>query len=331
MALKIYSILNIILFFLSSNAKRLTTKQKKIINIDYPVNNKYINFIYISLVSLLENADKNSMYHIYIQAAGNFQIDKAQLLYDLEKLYFNCFIHIINMKSDFSGVIEGNLEKSTYYRLKLPILCPKLNRIIHLDADTLILKDLMELYTLNFEGKYILGRLDILANELDKFGIQTNTYINCGILLFDLYSLRKYKYVDKFMDYIKLHNNYRYLNHHDQTLINYVCHDKIGVLKPKYHMWPFKSQREIITTNNAFRIPYDEKEFIQDYYDPFIVHFPGYKKKNIKDEGGLHNEKYYKYYLIAEERKKNTKFGFFKKIVYYFLHYINFLFHFGKT
>ena len=89
MALKIYSILNIILFFLSSNAKRLTTKQKKIINIDYPVNNKYINFIYISLVSLLENANKNSMYHIYIQAAGNFQIDKAQLLYDLENYSYN--------------------------------------------------------------------------------------------------------------------------------------------------------------------------------------------------------------------------------------------------
>ena len=322
MALKFCNILIlIIILLLFSHTKRLINKQKKIINIAFPVNNKYVNLIYIALVSLLENSDNNTIYNIYVQRGELFKKSNSKLLRNLEKIYFNCIINIINMKSDFSEALEGKLETSTYYRLKLPILCPKLNRIIHIDADTLILKDLMELYTLNFERKYILGRLDILVDELDYLGIHTDTYINCGILLIDLYSLRKYKYVEKFLEYIFYHNDYRYLNHHDQTLINYVCHDKIGILRPKFHMWPFKNKKEVISTNKVFRIPYNEDEFIKDYYDPFIIHYPGYGKKNIKDRGGIYYEKYFKYYIIAEERKKNTKFGFFKMFSTYFLHY----------
>ena len=320
MVLKFYNILILIIFFLLSNTKRLINKQKKIINIAFPVNNNYINLIYISLVSLLENSDKYTIYNIYIQIGGHFTKSNAELLSNLEKIYFNCFIYLINMHSDFSNAVKGKLDISTYYRLKLPNLCPKLNRIIHIDSDTLILKDLTELYTLNFEGKYILGRLDILVDELDSLGVYTNTYINCGILLIDLYSLRKYNYVDKFLEYIRIHNNYRYLNHHDQTLINFVCHDKIGILRPKFHMWPFKDEKEVLSTNKKFRIRYDEKEFIKDYNDPVIIHYPGYNKNKIKYKS-TYNDEYYKYSRIAEERKNNIKFGFFKTIIDYIKHF----------
>ena len=300
----------------------LFKQTEKKINLAFSVNNRYINFLYIALVSLLENSSKNTVYNIFIQIGYDFSKKNINLIIQLEKIYFNCFIHIIDMKYDFYGTIEGKLDISTYYRLKLPILCPKLNRIIHIDSDTLILKDLMELYTLNFQGKYLLGRLDILADELDSLGIKTNTYINCGVLLIDLYNLRKYNYTDKFMEYIKYHNNYKYLNHHDQTLLNYVCHDKIGYFRPKYHMWPFRNKKEIINTNKAFRTPYNQAEFLADFYDPFIIHFPGEFKKNIKEKGGIYHEKYYKYSLLAEERKTNKKKNGFFKFNDYIIHLI---------
>ena len=311
MHIKLYHILIFILVFQIRETKRLSNKQKKYINIAFPVNNKYINFLYISLISLLENSDKNTVYNIYIQVGEMFDKNNMQQLYDIEKHYFNCFINIINMHSDFNGVIQGRLDTCAYYRLKLPVLLPNLNRIIHIDSDTLILKDLMELYTLNFNGKYILGRLDILVNELDFLGIQTNTYINTGILLFDLYNLRKNNYVDKFMNYIKEHNNVEYLYHHDQTLINYICYDKIGVLRPKYHMWPFKDKKDVIEKNKIFRIPYNEDEFISDFYDPFIVHFVGEDKVDIFFKWGKFYDKYYSYSKIAEQKMKDVKFHVF--------------------
>ena len=263
--------------------KRLANKQLKIINIAYSLNNRYINLFYTSLYTLLENSNKNTIYHIYIQVGNSFEDNYKEIIKKFEKIYFNCFIHILDMKNDFSHAIRGTLDTSAYYRLKLPILCPNITRIIYLDSDTIILKDLTELFTLNFEKNYILGRLDPLSNELDSLGIFINNYINTGVLLMDLYNLRKYNYVKNFIDYLNNHNNYRYLNHHDQTLINYICHDKIGILKPRYHIWPFQNEEDINKTNNRFRIKYNISNFIRDYYNPYIVHFPGGFKKRIME------------------------------------------------
>ena len=284
--------------------KRLSNKQKKIINISFSLNNKYINEFYTSLYSLLENSHKNTMFHIYIQIGSSFDNNNKEMIKKFETIYFNCFFHFLDMKNDFSGAVKGIMDISTYYRLKLPILCPDKTRIIYLDSDTIVLKDLTELYTLNFENKYILGRLDLLSNELDSLGLYIKNYINAGVLLMDLNSLRRYNYVDKFLQYLKLHNNVRYLNHHDQTLINYVCHDKIGILKPKFHMWPFDNKSEINETNNIFRIKYNITEFIRDYYDPFIVHFPGIYKKR---EGTKFVKKKKKYFEMVQNLTNELK------------------------
>ena len=281
------------LCFLFCFPKRIFNKQKKEINIAYSLNNNYINHFYTSLYSLLENSHKNTIYHIYVQIGSSFDENNKQMIKKFETIYFNCFIHFLDMNNDFSKAIKGIMDVSTYYRLKLPILCPDVTRIIFLDSDTIVLKDLTEFYTLNFENKYILGRLDLLFDELDSLGIYSKNYINGGVLLMDLHSLRKYNYTDKFLEYIRLHNTYRYLNHHDQTLLNYVCLNRIGILKPKYHMWPFYSEEEIKQINSKFRIKYNITEFISDFYNPFIVHFPGIYKNREKTIFFKKKQKYF--------------------------------------
>jgi hypothetical protein len=92
MHIKLYHIFIFILIFQFGETKRLSNKQKKYINIAFPVNNKYINFLYISLISLLENSDKNTIFNIYIQIGEMFDKNNEQLLYDIEKYYFNCLI-----------------------------------------------------------------------------------------------------------------------------------------------------------------------------------------------------------------------------------------------
>ena len=288
------------LFFLLISPIKIFQKQKKIINISFAIDNKYTNTLLVPLVSLLKNSDNNSIYHIYILVGETFNEKNSKLLYNLEKVYFNCFIHIINLGKDFQDSYKKKfIDTSTYYRLELPHICIDINRIIYIDADTVILHDLIELYTLNFENKYILGKLDKYGNELDKLNINIKNYINCGVLLMDLYNLRKYGYVDKFMDYIKMNNNKEYLKSQDQTLINYICHDKIGILKPKYHMWPYKSIEKCLEDNKKLRIPYNEIDINEGFYNPFIIHFPGefkFRKTFIND---LFYKDLYEYTILS--------------------------------
>ena len=291
------------MYFLFCLPKKLSNKQKKIINLAFSTNNKYIEFLFTSLYSLLENSNINTVYFIFIQIGEEFEENNKKLINGLEKLYMNCFIYFLDMKSDFNSVFSIYIHYSTYYRLKLPILCPKINRIIYIDTDSLILKDLMELFTLDFEQKYILGRLDKIVDELDSLGKYTKTYINCGILLIDLYSLRKYNYYNKFMDYLDKYNNTKgYLKNQDQTLINYVCQDKIGLLDPKYHMWPFRNEEEIRGFNNRLRTKYNIEDLIKDFKDPFIVHYAG-GGKNMKQDTIYHRK--YHQYLNDSKKIKN--------------------------
>lgn len=263
-----------LLFLISP--KKISNKQKKIINISFTINDQYMHDFFIPLVSLLKNSDKNTVYHIYILVGEYFPPKKYKTIYNLEKIYLNCFIYIINLGKSFEGTYTRKFSHiSTYYRLKLPQICNDLNRIIYMDTDTVILNDLTELYTLNFEGKYILGKLDKYTNELDKFKLYINNYINCGVLLMDLYSLRLYRYADKFMDYIINHNNEYYLPSQDQTVINYICHDKIGILKPVYHMWPYSNKQKCLEDNKKLKIPYDLIDINKAFDSPFIIHFPG--------------------------------------------------------
>ena len=135
------------------------------------------------LISLFENSDKNSIYQVHILVGEDFKKENYQLLYSLEGNYFNCFIKIINVGNYFKNLYISFLDESAYYRLKLPTICPDNNGI---------LKDLIDFYSLNFNGKYILGRLDIETNCLAHLNIYIKNCINSGVLLMDLYILRKF-------------------------------------------------------------------------------------------------------------------------------------------
>ena len=293
----------IIIGFLLISSKKLFNKQKKRINISFAINNNYTDLLLIPLVSLFENDNKNSIYHIYILIGEKFEQKNLRLFYNLEKIFFNCFIHIINLGNEFEGVHKSFLDIIVYYRLKLPELCSNLNRIIYLDSDCIILKDLLELYTLNFEGNYFLARLDKYTDELDKFKIYIKNYVNTGVLLMDLYNLRKYNYVDKFMEYIEIHNDEKYLNAHDQTLLNYICHEKIGILKPAYHMWPYKNEEDIYKENDELRIKYESCDITKGLNNPFIVHFPGDFKFKMELIHLSYYKRYYEYFMKSKKLK----------------------------
>ena len=114
---------------------------------------------------------------------------------------------------------------AAYYRLILPELLPNINKIIYLDGDTLTLDDLKEMYDINMDNYYYKGFLDIYIEE---FLPNNNNYICSGVLLINLENLRKDDIINKMYDYMIKNNDN--LEHHDQTIINGVCSEKIGIL-----------------------------------------------------------------------------------------------------
>ena len=89
---------------------------------------------------------------------------------------------------------------------------------IYLDSDVLIFEDLQEMYNLPFNNNYILGFLDLLNYGVDYLGLNSEKYINAGVLLINLEKIRK---DNKCFEMLYMAKNYKKLNNNDQTIIMY--------------------------------------------------------------------------------------------------------------
>ena len=81
----------------------------------------------------------------------DFEKKNFHLLYTLYEQfdYFN--ISIIEKDERYKDAyISGRITQQTYFRFSLGELLPHLNRIIYLDSDIIVYKDLGNIYNLNF-------------------------------------------------------------------------------------------------------------------------------------------------------------------------------------
>ena len=158
-----------------------------------------------------------------------------------------------------------------YYKILLPLLFPDFERIIYLDGDTLIRKDISEMYNYPFNDNYILGFPFYMTHIMDKYGIKAEHYINGGCLLFNIDKIRKdNKDVDLLQFTIK---NNSVLEFREQDSINYIFYPKIGFLPLKYGIYMIGSNETFNSLSKYTRSPLNLTEGYEAVADPAIVHF----------------------------------------------------------
>ena len=149
---KFVNIILLLLFLILIFKDKISTKamyneNKTKIPISYSTDNKYIYIIIVSITSLVINAGKNTLYIIYILHTPDFTENSKKILNEFETKYKNsCRITFINMGDRYKNLkFKKRLSISTYYRLSLHDILPNINKIIYLDGDTLVFRDLKEL------------------------------------------------------------------------------------------------------------------------------------------------------------------------------------------
>ena len=258
-----------------------------IIPISMCLNDEYIYPTIVAITSILENANLYTKYDFHILHTSNFLIENKNKLKNFEKKYPNkCSINLINM-TNFKFK-NANLSRhintiAAYYRIVLSELFPNINKMIYLDGDTLILDDLKDMYDINMDNYYYKGFLDI---SIDQFLPNNDNYICSGVLLINLGNLRKDDIINKMYNYMIKNNKNLYF--HDQTIINGVCSEKIGLLPPYYGIINVENLNILYNkTNKVYRnkkIRYTNNELREAYLYPKILHCgkkPWRKNKNI--------------------------------------------------
>ena len=242
------------------------------IHISYSLDNKIIYPTFVSMVSGLENNDYSKniiVYHLLL--SYDFNTTKIEIFESLKKNYkaiINYYI-IPHMFSNTRSWSSGT--DCVYYKIILPMIFPDFERIIYLDGDTLIRKDLSEMYNYPFNGNYILGFPFYMTYVMDKHGINATHYINGGCLLFNIKKIRKdHKDVDLLQFTYK---NNSALKFREQDSINYIFHPNIGFLPLKYGIYMIGSNGLFKAISKFTRSPLNLTEGYEAVKDPGIVHF----------------------------------------------------------
>ena len=287
---------------------------KNQINVCMSLDEKFIYPTLVSMTSALENNDKRKniiIYHLIL--SYNFNTKLLEIFDSLTKKYevfinYYIFPNLFNSYRTWVGSTH-----TIYYKIFIPIIFCDFRRMIYLDSDTLIYKDLYEMYNLPFNDNYILGYPFHDVYLIDKFVKNATTYINGGVLLFNIEKIRK---DNKDIELIKFTFDYnKKLFFLEQDSINIIFFKKIGLLPLKYGIYLYgdiNSFNEKV--KKRLRINLNEKEVINAINEPSIVHFsccsPKIWYKNSTNAFGVNkicNRFYNDFYYYANKTIYHSK------------------------
>ena len=203
------------------------------INVCLSCDEAYAKYAGVVIASILSNAEKDEKHDFYILDGGIEQNTKN----DLEKLKTikDCEINFI--KIDESMFEEYKTVRTHYYitlpafyRLKMASLLPDLDRVIYFDCDFVVCTSLKELYNVDFGDNIIAGVLDKKTKRLKE----NPTYINSGLIVFDLNKMRKNNIEAEFLKWTKSHMEKIKLG--DQEIINEVLRGRIKLLESEWNV-----------------------------------------------------------------------------------------------
>lgn len=279
------------------------------IYIAFSTNDIYIPYLDVCLRSLIDYADKEKDYHIFI-LYSTITENNIQTIKELEQK--NVSISFINVQSSLSAVqedtffVNNHLTVETYFRFFLPDIFPQLDKILYLDCDMLIQKDVAKLYQTNIDGFYLGATRDlgIILNlnktkekHIEYFTQTLNLknpydYFQAGCLLFNLKEMRKDNISHLLIEKLKQVKNPMY---HDQCILNAVCKDKVFFIRQN---WNF-------TWHIYITEPYWQKYLGNKHSDiylnaktnPYIIHYTGGQIKPINYPQLPESKKFWKYAL----------------------------------
>ncbi len=210
-------------------------------NILIAINKKYIKQANI-LLNSIQYSNMKEKFDIYILHRELEKSDEKRIYNNLNIEQFNMhFIKIENNDIQSLPTYEKRYPVEIYFRIFASKYLPKdLDKILYLDADTIVINSLKELYETKFDGNYYIAATHVknVLQKINEIRLNINEdepYINTGVLLINLKELRKTDIEKEVSKFIK--KNEKKLILPDQDIIVSIYGKKIKLVDSlKYNL-----------------------------------------------------------------------------------------------
>lgn len=247
-------------------------------NVVYSSSDSYASVAGVSMYSLLCNNKSSKELNIYI-------VDNNISEKNKEKFRKMCsdfgrsltFIPIADIEKLAGTKIDiGRWNISTFGRLFEASLLPdSVEKVIHIDCDTMVMSSLEDLWNRDMEGKIVAGSLECIGDSYKtEIGLsKDDTYINAGNIMLNLKKIREDNTEELFRNYIKNHSHLSFV---DQAVLNAcVKSDEKLVVPLDYNAYSIIYYIKYKNLKKVKRVTtfYSEEEVEKAVKKPAIVHF----------------------------------------------------------
>lgn len=230
----------------------LNEQDEDIIHIGFGLHDKtghYSVWVGTVMQSILEHTDSRICFHILhdetLSIDNKYKLEKVarsgSSIIEFHKIDENDFSVVKNQMSRFTI--------GTMFRCSLPELLPNLNRIIYLDADLFVNRDIKELWDVDICEYCLAGVADEgvdihnYPKILNKYpGIKKESYFNAGVLYMNLKKLREFGSLKKLVVDFLVENPEVGLP--DQDALNVIFHNKVLYLDGSWNQFVFMHRKD---------------------------------------------------------------------------------------
>lgn len=265
--------------------------EKNNVAIAVSCNEKYMPILGVMLSTLLKNGSEENNYDILVlcnksEFTGDGIARNIKLLKKLVNKYSNASFRLVDISRSIGSkkfFVRGNFTPETYFRLFLPQILRSYEKVLYLDADMIVCRDVAELYKEDLEGALLGAVRDPIISGSNKcpmynqhdymieLGIKNiYDYFQAGVLLLDLKKMAEDDLCDKMIEFAATHE----CDLVDQDVLNLFCQGRVKFIDNRWN---------VDVNNIAMKaVPYAPaamwKQYVKNRERAYIYHFAGADK-----------------------------------------------------
>lgn len=266
-------------------------KEDKVVPIVLAANQKYVPIMYNCAKSIVDHTSAAYRYEIYVFHTDIDAPSQSIFKTELGKDNVNfTFINVLPNVSGYTLQAKEHITTETFYRFLILDILKCYPKVVYLDSDMIIMRDIAELYETDLGDTLIgavrdadfMGQCNGFNPDTKKYcddvlKINPYTYFQAGALVLNVKELNKVITVQKLFEMADT-GIYKYS---DQDILNVICKDRVTYLDMSWNM--------IVDCNHERwhgvikYAPY----YIMDEYEearkhPYIIHYAGFLKPWMK-------------------------------------------------
>ena len=215
---------------------------------------RYFPGLYCAIASALSHLNPARKLDVRVMDGGLSQSSRNTLLRLTDRIGKNVRLEFVTADASVFGAatIGPGQSHMPYCRILLPQLV-NVPRLIYLDCDTLVFRDLSDLFDLELAPRKVLAAVrdsETPSLSQDSFVLAKamnlpaeGAYFNSGVMLMNLDELRKQHFFESAVDFLnRWSGKYRF---RDQSAINFLLHGQIDDLPEHWNRasWRFDAQQ----------------------------------------------------------------------------------------